>query len=130
MYAIRSYYESILSHPLFAPEIDSNSISDLILLGPGRTPGYGVFKNINELEPASCGFFSKEGLKTYKYWELKDKKHTDSFEETVENVITSYSIHYTKLYDVVAWCNPVIQFCDGINRPKDGASNGGSACRG
>ena len=81
-----SEIKSILSHPLFAPEIDSNSISDLILLGPGRTPGDGVFKNINELEPASCGFFSKEGLKTYKYWELKDKKHTDSFEKTVEKV--------------------------------------------
>lgn len=81
-----SEIKSILCHPLFKAEIDINSISDLILLGPGRTPGYGVFKNINELPPATCGFYSKEGLKTYKYWELKDKAHTDSFEQTVEKV--------------------------------------------
>lgn len=81
-----SEIKSILCHPLFKTEVDINSISDLMLLGPGRTPGYGVFKNIKELEPATCGFYSKEGLKTYKYWELKDKVHTDSFEETVEKV--------------------------------------------
>ena len=81
-----SEIKSILCHPLFKPEIDVNSISDLMLLGPGRTPGFGVFKNIGELPPATCGFYSKEGLNTYKYWELKDKVHTDSFAETVEKV--------------------------------------------
>jgi len=81
-----SEIKSILCHPLFKSEIDINSISDLMLLGPGRTPGFAVFKNIKELKPANCGFFSKEGLKIYKYWELKDKQHTENFEETVEKV--------------------------------------------
>ncbi len=81
-----SEIKAILCHPLFKPEIDTNSISDLILLGPGRTPGYGVFNNIKELKPASCGFFSQNGLRLKKYWELEDKGFTDSFEETVEKV--------------------------------------------
>lgn len=81
-----SEIKALLRHPFIRPEIDVNSISDLILLGPGRTPGYGVFKNIYEIKPAECGFFSKEGLKIYKYWELKDKEFTDTFEETVEKV--------------------------------------------
>lgn len=86
-----SEIKALLCHPLIRPEISTNSICDLILLGPGRTPGFGVFNNICEIEPAECGFYSKEGLKKYKYWELNDKEFNDSYDETVEktrNLVT------------------------------------------
>ena len=54
-----SEIKAILCHPKIKPAIDVNSIQDIILLGPGRTPGFGVFKNIQELKPASCGFYTK-----------------------------------------------------------------------
>ena len=56
-----SEIKALLCHPLIRPEISLDSICDLILLGPGRTPGFGVFNNICEIEPAECGFYSKEG---------------------------------------------------------------------
>ena len=59
---------------------------EIMLIGPGRTLGYGVFKNIEELKPAHCGTFSHDGLKIHKYWSVKAQEHIDSFEETVEKV--------------------------------------------
>ena len=67
-------------------EIDEQSIAEIILIGPGRTPGYGVFRNIFELEPASYGIFENGEFKKYKYWDMKNGKHTDSFEQTSEKV--------------------------------------------
>ncbi len=81
-----SEIKSLLAHKYVEPEIDENSIAEIMYIGPGRTPGYGVFKGINEIKPACCGYFTKSGIKTQKYWVLKDKEHTDSFEQTVETV--------------------------------------------
>ena len=81
-----SEIKSLLEHKYVEPVIDENSIAEIIFLGPGRTPGCGIFKNINELKPACCGFYNKSGIKIKKYWVLKDKEHTDSFDDTVEKV--------------------------------------------
>lgn len=81
-----SEIKALLEHKYVNPEIDENSIAEIMFLGPGRTPGCGVFKNIKELKPASCGYYSKSGIKVIKYWTLKDREHTDSFEQTVEKV--------------------------------------------
>lgn len=68
------------------PIIDFNSIMEIMLIGPGRTLGYGVFKNISELKPAHYGIFSKEGLHIERYWDLTAEEHKESFESTVEKV--------------------------------------------
>lgn len=67
-------------------EIDAQSIAEIILIGPGRTPGYSIFKNIRELEPGFYGIFENGRFKKYKYWDLTDNEHTDNFEQTVEKV--------------------------------------------
>lgn len=81
-----SEIKALLAHPMVRPEINIQSIAEIMLIGPGRTPGYGVFKQIKELLPASCGNYNINGLKTWNYWSLKDKENNDSFEETVEKV--------------------------------------------
>ena len=81
-----SEIKALLEHKYVEPVIDENSIAEIIFLGPGRTPGCGIFKNINELKPASCGYYNKSGIKIKKYWVLKDKPHNDSFDDTVEKV--------------------------------------------
>lgn len=81
-----SEIKGMLESSEIKPEIDIQSVMELMLIGPGRTLGYGVFKDIYELKPAHCGIFSKNGLSIERYWDLKAKKHTDSFETTVEKV--------------------------------------------
>ena len=81
-----SEIKALLEHKYIEPEINENSIAEIMFIGPGRTPGCGVFKGINEVKPACCGYYNKSGIKIRKYWTLKDREHTDSFEQTVEKV--------------------------------------------
>jgi len=68
------------------PELDPFGASQILLLGPGRIPGSGVLKGIYELEPGQYAYFTAGKLETGQYWQLKDREHTDSFQNTVENV--------------------------------------------
>jgi asparagine synthase (glutamine-hydrolysing) len=61
-------------------------LAEVLGLGPSRTPGEGVFKDVKELRPAHALIFSKDGLKIWRYWNVKSEKHEDSFEDTVSNV--------------------------------------------
>ena len=81
-----SEIKTILAYPTVKAELDSQGAAEILLLGPGRTPGSGVFRGIQELEPGCCGYFADGRLKSRRYWKLMDREHRDSFEETVEKV--------------------------------------------
>lgn len=81
-----SKLESILNHKYVDAVADENSIAEIMYLGPGRTPGCGVFKDVKELKPATCGYFTKSGIKIKKYWTLKDRENNDTFNVTVEKI--------------------------------------------
>ena len=81
-----SEIKTLLKHPGVKSVIDTASIHQLILTGPGRTPGHAVFKDIYEIKPGHCGTYSKKGLHLHRYWSLVDHQHTDNFSQTVENV--------------------------------------------
>ncbi len=81
-----SEIKTLLCHPDIEPEIDSTGIAELIFIGPGRTPGCGVFKNIFELKPGFCGLFSDLDFKEQQYFKLTDKENCDSIEEIIEKV--------------------------------------------
>ena len=79
---IKSFFENFN----ITPEINAQSVAEIILIGPGRTPGYGIFKNIFELEPGFYGVFENNKFNKYKYWDLTDGEHNENFEETAEKV--------------------------------------------
>ena len=81
-----SEVKTILLYPDVAAELDEDGIAQLLLLGPGRKPGSGVFRGIFELEPGCCGYYDKGKLQIERYWQLTDRVHTQSFGETVEQV--------------------------------------------
>ncbi len=68
------------------PEIDKESLKQIFGLGPARTEGNGVFKNIKELKSGHFAVFNKYGFKQLKYWGLISKEHKDTYEQTVEKV--------------------------------------------
>ena len=79
-----SEIKTLLAHPNITAQIDTQSISELMLVGPGRTPGYGVFCGIREVPAGWCGTYSKkDGLHLHQYWRLKDQEHTDNIEQTI-----------------------------------------------
>ena len=81
-----SELKGLLAHPWVEPEADRDSILELILTGPGRTPGCGVFRGIRELKPGERGYFDQTGLHINRYWKLQAREHRDSLPTTVETV--------------------------------------------
>lgn len=81
-----SEIKTILAHPEVDARLDGEGISQVLLLGPGRVPGSGVFRDIYELEPGCFGCYKCGKWNWKRYWKLTDRIHTDSFEDTVEYV--------------------------------------------
>ena len=78
--------KAILAHPEVKTEIDHEGLAEIFGMGPSRSPGSGVFKGIKELRPAHALTFSKNGLKIWRYWNVKSGEHKDNVEETAEKV--------------------------------------------
>lgn len=81
-----SEIKGLLAHPWVEPEADQNSVLELLLIGPGRTPACGVFRNIQELPPACSAVFTPDGLRRTRYWKLTAHPHTDSEADTIAHV--------------------------------------------
>ena len=81
-----SEIKTILAYPTVKAELDADGAAQILLIGPGRIPGSGVFRGVYELEPGCFGYYSCNKWNWKRYWRLKDREHFDSFEETVENV--------------------------------------------
>ncbi len=77
---------ALLEHPEVPHEIDAQSAAELILMAPGRTPGCGVIKGIEEVKPGWCGFYTEDGLKLWEYWRLRAYELNETFEQTAEHV--------------------------------------------
>ena len=81
-----SELKTILAYPTVKAELDVQGAAEILLLGPGRTPGCGVLRGMEELEPGCCGYYVNQELKISRYWKLKDREHRENFEETAETV--------------------------------------------
>ncbi|MEK4906223.1 asparagine synthase (glutamine-hydrolyzing) [Niallia sp. FSL M8-0099] len=81
-----SELKALLAHPNVKAELDREGLAEVFALGPSHTPGSGIFKGIKELRPGHALKFTQDGLKVWRYWNVKSEEHTDSFEETVEKV--------------------------------------------
>lgn len=101
-----SEIKTILAYPTVRPKLDAQGAAQLLLLGPGRTPGSGVFKDILELEPGCKAFYESGKLTVRRYWKLRDREHSDDFETTVERVryLVTDSIRRQMVSDVPVGC--------------------------
>ena len=81
-----SEIKTILAHPAVPAKLDREGISQILLLGPGRVPGSGVFHGIRELEPGQYAIFENGKLQIQRYWKLTDREHTQNFADTAEQV--------------------------------------------
>ncbi len=81
-----SEIKTILCYPAVKAELDLSGAAQILLLGPGRAPGSGVFRGIEELQPGWCGYFERGTLIKKRYWKLLDREHRENFGETAEQV--------------------------------------------
>lgn len=92
-YAIRdcqfifgSEVKTLLANPLIKPEVNIEGLAEILMVGPARTPGNGVFKNVFELKPGHAFVYTATGSRNYRYWALMSHVHEDNFETTVQKV--------------------------------------------
>ena len=81
-----SEIKTILQYPSVKAELDADGAAVLLLLGPGRTPGSGVLRGIEELQPGYYACYQNGSLRKTQYWKLKDREHRENFDETAEYV--------------------------------------------
>lgn len=81
-----SELKALLAHPDVKPEIDSEGVAEIFMIGPARTPGHGVFRGVEELKPGHCMFYDRHGKRIKAYWQLTTQPHTDDFYTTATTV--------------------------------------------
>lgn len=81
-----SSIKSILKSKVIRPILSKKELEELLALGPSRKQGHGVFKDIKQLRPAHYMIYKKGNIKIKRYWKLKTKKCTDSFEEATKKI--------------------------------------------
>lgn len=81
-----SEMKTILTYPSMKAQLDIEGAMQIVMLGPGRLPGSGVFRDIREIEPGCMAWYADGKLTVQRYWQLRDREHTDSLPDTIEKV--------------------------------------------
>ena len=83
IFAFASRIKTLLLVPEITSAVDQNGLNEIFMLGPAKTIGSAVFKDINELPPASYMIYSNEKIVIKAYWKLKAMEHNESEKETI-----------------------------------------------
>ena len=79
-----SELKGLLAYPGVHPILDQEGLCEIFALGPAKTYGKGVFKNIRELLPGHHLTYSQGRLNVTAYWRLESRPHEESFAQTLE----------------------------------------------
>ena len=81
-----SEIKAFFKNPRFTPALSREGALSLVLLGPARKGGCGVFDGVEELRPGECAVFDENGFRKRIYWKLTAAPHTESLDETAEHL--------------------------------------------
>lgn len=79
-----SEIKSLFQYPGFKPRVDAQGLGEVFGLGPAKSYGFGVFKDVYEVLPGNILIFNHSGTHMSPYWQLVSAPHEDSYEKTVE----------------------------------------------
>lgn len=80
-----SELKGIFQFPNIKPTIDREGLCEIFGLGPAKTYGKGVFKDILELQGGHMLEFYGSSYDVSPYWRLESKAHEETWEQTVEH---------------------------------------------
>ncbi len=81
-----SEIKGILAHPCVEALIDAEGLAEILVMGPSRTPGFGVFRDVDELKPGHFLRLSESGIQISCYWSLVSEPHRDDLDKTAETI--------------------------------------------
>lgn len=79
-----SEIKGLFCYPGVEAAVDSDGLNEIFSLGPARSPGNAVFRNIHELKPGFYLSHNRYGTQFTNYWRLSSMPHRDSYEDTIE----------------------------------------------
>lgn len=81
-----SELKALLAHPEVNSVIGEEGLDEVLIMGPARTPGHGIFKEVYEVKPGHSLVYSRDGIRHFQYWSLTSGTHTDDLETTARRV--------------------------------------------
>lgn len=82
-----SEIKCLLNHPIIDSTVSKEGLMDLLSLGPSRSLGQGIFKDIKEIPPAHYLCVSEKEIALKEYWTLNAREHKGNAFETKEELI-------------------------------------------
>ena len=79
-----SELKGILAYPGVKAQLDLRGLNEVFSVGPARTYGCGVLKDMEELLPGHYLICTPDGIRRQSYWKLVSRPHEDSYERTIE----------------------------------------------
>lgn len=81
-----SEIKAILNSGRVKPTVTEEGLYELFFLGPARTAGNGIFKDISELLPGEYAIYENDKLHKTRYFSLTAHPHEDNEQKTIEHV--------------------------------------------
>lgn len=85
IFAFASRINTLLCVPDIKPVVDEKGLNEIFMLGPAKTIGTGIFKDIDELPPAHYMTVSDGEIKISQYWSLKAQQNTETRQQCIEH---------------------------------------------
>lgn len=85
-----SEIKGLFQYPGFHPVLDREGFCEVFGLGPAKSYGKGVFKDVYEVLPGHFCQYDASGMGEVPYWKLESRPHEDSYGRTVEK--TAYLV--------------------------------------
>lgn len=81
-----SEIKGLFQYPGIESILTKEGLTELLALGPARRPGSAIFDGIFEIKPGHFLTFSKDIFLEEAYHHFEIKEHTDSYEDTLDNI--------------------------------------------
>lgn len=85
LFAFASRIKSLLCIDSVKPIVDENGLNEIFMLGPAKTIGNAVFKDIKELAPACCLTYKNGKMSIASYWSLVAEECNETAKEAIEH---------------------------------------------
>ncbi|PWL40930.1 asparagine synthase (glutamine-hydrolyzing) [Christensenella sp. MSJ-20] len=84
--AFASQIKALFQYPGVSTVVDGEGVAELMAILPARTPGYGVFRDLEELLPGHYLVYDGRECRTECYWRIMPRVHGENYEDTVAAV--------------------------------------------
>ena len=86
VFAFASKIDTLLNVKGVEPVCDEDGLNEIFMLGPAKTVGKTVFRDIQELEPASYMYYKNGKISKGTYWHLEAADFVDNENQAQEHI--------------------------------------------